>query len=243
VREPRIYIDDTLKCGLELTLPEQASQHIGKVLRMKVGQQLWLFNGEGGCYLSTITAIKKRAVDVEIESFKDEIRESTLRITLVQAVSRSQHMDYTIQKAVELGVVAIVPVRTEFCNVRFDELTYAKKLLHWQGIIISACEQCGRNKVPDISEPVTLSAYLAMQVQGLKLFLHPGADKRLRSFNKAEEEISLLSGPEGGFSSQEIEQVVAGDYHGVDLGPRVLRTETAAIAAISACQALWGDMG
>ena len=243
MREPRIYIDQSLKCGLEMTLPEQASQHIGKVLRMKVGQQLWLFNGQGGCYLSKIVAISKRHVDVVVVEFKDETKESPLQLSLVQAVSRSQHMDYTLQKAVELGVVAIVPLITEFCNVRFDEPTVTKKMLHWQGIIISACEQCGRNNVPVIARPVKLPDYLAVQVEGLKLILHPGARLALRSLDKVENKISLMSGPEGGFSAREVEQVISANYHAVELGPRVLRTETAAIAGISACQALWGDMG
>lgn len=243
MREPRIYVEQALRRGQTLTLPQNASHHISRVLRMRAGQRLYVFNGCGGSYLAQIVALSKRQVDVLLLEFKDEQRESTLHITLAQGVSRAQHMDYTLQKAVELGVSKIVPVITEFGNVQFDQQREQKKLLHWQLIIISACEQSGRNRLPEILAPVPLSRWLEIDSNSVKVLLQPGAAQRLTGLQLVNSSLSLLSGPEGGFSRAEEEQAVACGYVAVELGPRVLRTETAAVAAISACQTLWGDMG
>jgi 16S rRNA (uracil1498-N3)-methyltransferase len=243
MREPRIYVEQALQSGLTLALGQDASHHISRVLRMRVGQRIWLFNGLGGSYLAEISVIRKRQVDVILSMFNDEQQESNLQITLAQGISRAQHMDYTLQKAVELGVSRIVPVITEFSNVQFDPQRKEKKLLHWRKIIISACEQCGRNILPEILAPKPLTDWLQMDSNTLKLLLHPGAGQRLSALQNLDESLVLLSGPEGGFSPPEVEQIIASGYLSVALGPRVLRTETAAAAAISACQTLWGDMG
>ena len=243
MREPHIYVDQVLQSGLTLALPQDVSHHISRVLRMRVGQRIWLFNGLGGRYLAEILSINKRQVDVKPSQFNDDQRESSLQITLAQGISRAQHMDYTLQKAVELGVSRIVPVITEFGNVQFDPLRKEKKLLHWQKTIISACEQCGRNILPEINTPISLAEWLALDSNMTKILLHPLEAQRLSAQQTPNASLSLLSGPEGGFSSFEVEQIIASGYVSVGLGPRVLRTETAAVAAISACQVLWGDMG
>jgi 16S rRNA (uracil1498-N3)-methyltransferase len=243
MREPRVYLDHELQCGQTLALPLDAIRHISRVLRMRKGQQLRLFNGCGGSYLAEIISISKRQGDVKILEFSDDQRESSLQITLVQGISRSQHMEYTLQKAVELGVNRIVPVNTEFGNVQLDQQRLKKKLVHWQLIVISACEQCGRNMLPQVTVPVPLAQWLQEDNNSLKLLLQPGAGQRLSSQEVSNASLSLLSGPEGGFSSSEVELAVESGYLPVELGPRVLRTETAAVAAISACQTLWGDMG
>jgi 16S rRNA (uracil1498-N3)-methyltransferase len=243
MREPRLYLDLELKCELELTLPTQASHYVSKVLRMRVGQHFWLFNGSGGFYQAEIIAMARRQVDVIVREFEEDKLEPTLHITLAQGISRGQHMDYTLQKAVELGVSKIVPLMTEFGNVRIEEKSAEKKMLHWRKIIIASCEQCGRNRLPALSEPTSLLQWLALDDNSVKLLLHPGAGQRLSTLGNINDPLSVLTGPEGGFSSIEVEQAMASDYVSVNLGPRVLRTETAAVAAISACQALWGDMG
>ncbi len=243
MREPRIFIEHELQCGQNLHLPKEAVRHISQVLRMRKGQQLWLFNGLGGSYLAELISVGKREAEVKLLEFNDRQRDSSLHITLAQGISRSQHMDYTLQKAVELGVAKIVPVFTEFGNVQLDERRRLKKIQHWQLIIISACEQCGRNSLPQLLEPISLAQWLEEDKNKLKLFLHPEADNRISNQDAKDASLSLLSGPEGGFSSSEVEQAVNSGYLPVDLGPRVLRTETAAAAAISACQVLWGDMG
>jgi len=243
MREPRIYVEQALDCGQTMALQQDASHHVSRVLRMRVGRRLWLFNGRGGNYLAEIVSISRHQVDVTLLEFNDEQQESTLKITLAQGVSRTQHMDYTLQKAVELGVSKIVPVITEFGNVQFDQQREQKKLLHWQLIIISACEQSGRNSVPEILTPMPLSQWLETDNNSLKVLLQPGAGLRLSALQLANSSLSLLSGPEGGFSRAEAEQAVSRGYVSVGLGPRVLRTETAAVAAISVCQTLWGDMG
>jgi 16S rRNA (uracil1498-N3)-methyltransferase len=243
MREPRVYIDDELACGQTLALPPDAIHHISRVLRMRAGQRLWLFNGSGGSYLAEVVLIDKRQAQVRLLEFSHTQPESSLQITLAQGVSRGQHMDYTLQKAVELGVKRIVPVFTEFGNVQLDAQRQGKKLQHWQKIIISACEQCGRNILPAIATPLSLAEWLQQDINKLKLLLHPGSARRLSAQKPPDQSISLLSGPEGGFSQSEVELSRDSGYLSVELGPRVLRTETAAIAAISACQTLWGDMG
>ncbi len=242
MREPRIYVDCDLQCGLTLALPAAASHYISRVLRMRGGQRIWLFNGLGGSYMGEIIAIGKRHVEVRLLMNSAANNESLLHITLVQGVSRAQHMDYTLQKAVELGVSRIVPVMTEFSNVKFEPERTEKKLLHWKKIVTSACEQCGRNLLPDVVAPIALAQWLAEDSKALKLLLHPGAGQHLSAQQVNDTSLSLYSGPEGGFSPAEVEQMTARGCVPVELGPRVLRTETAALAAISACQVLWGDM-
>ncbi len=243
MREPRIYVDLTLEPDLRLSLPLSATHHISNVLRKQIGQRISLFNGLGGSYLAEIVSIGKRHVEVRLLAFREEQRESRLHVTLAQGVSRSQHMDYTLQKAVELGVNRIVPLISEFGNVHIEDQGAEKKLHHWKKIVISACEQCGRNFVPELLSPIPKAQWLEADSNKVKLLLHPDANRGLSSIEMFGESLSILSGAEGGFSEIEVESALASDYMAIELGPRVLRTETAAIAAISICQSRWGDMG
>ncbi len=175
--------------------------------------------------------------------------ESPLRITLAQGISRGERMDYTLQKSVELGVSRIIPLSTERCGVKFDAKRAAKRLQHWQGVIISACEQSGRNDIPEILPTISLHAWLdahrvpCQQQEALRLLLHPRATQSLRQLTPPTGEISLLIGPEGGLSDNEIDMATQCGFEGIQLGPRVLRTETAGVAALAALQSYWGDLG
>jgi 16S rRNA (uracil1498-N3)-methyltransferase len=242
MREPRLYLDQELQCDQTISLPDEQIHHVSRVLRMRSGQRMWLFNGNGGSYLAEIVLINKRQLEVRLLEFSDQDCESGLQITLLQGISRSQHMDYTLQKAVELGVKKIVPLITEFSNVQLDQNKTEKKLLHWQKIIINACEQCGRTILPLISIPVPFAQALEEEGNPSKFLLQPGSAQHLSKQTCADNALSLLSGPEGGFSQTEVEHAIDKGFIAIELGPRVLRTETAAVAAISACQVLWGDM-
>ena len=242
MRIVRIYTDQPLPAHSLVTLAEGPSHHISRVLRMRVDQRLQVFNGSGGCHEARIVSIGKRHVEIELLAFRDEERESNLRILLAQGISRGQHMDYTIQKAVELGVSRIVPVLTEHGNVSFDGERTGKRLQHWEGIIVQACEQCGRNRLPEITAPVCFTDWVVQDREPLKLLLDPDGSSTLPEQSAPVKALSLLCGPEGGFSREEIVQAHQNGYTSMCIGPRVLRTETAAIAALSTCQVLWGDM-
>ena len=243
MRCPRVYIDTPLSIGIDFSLPQHVTRHLVTVLRRKRGQTIHVFNGTGGCYLAEIVSQDKRSAIIKIIEFLDEECESPLKITLAQGISRGQHMDYTIQKSVELGVQRIVPILTEYGNVHLDEQRKQKRLEHWNKIIISACEQCGRNRLPELLNPVTISEWLSIDQSSVKLILEPTATENLKSSSAPEQSISVLLGPEGGFSDFEIEAAVAHGFRTVKFGPRVLRTETAAGAILTAIQTLWGDMG
>lgn len=241
MRKTRIFVDQELQVGAELILAKQAAHHIDHVLRLKPGNFLILFNGCGGEYVAELSRVDKRGVGVRINQYLEIDRESSLPIILAQGVSRGQKMDFTLQKSVELGVIRIVPVMTQYGNIRFDEKRLQKKIEHWHKIIISACEQCGRNKVPELVAPVTLDDWLVLESEATKIVLHPGSENNLSKLSKPDEEVILLAGSEGGFSDHEIKKACGMGYQNINIGPRVLRTETAALAAISACQTLWGD--
>lgn len=243
MRQSRIYVDTELASNLMLTLPKEQAHYVAVVLRMKVGQELVIFNGRGGSYKAKLVSADKRSVVVELGKFQNEEYESPLCLTLAQGISRGQHMDYTIQKAVELGVSKIVPLFTEHGNVRLDEQRTAKRMQHWEKIIISACEQSGRNRLPELSRPMELNDWLTQESLSLRILFDPGAGQSLNRLNTGSRDISLLSGPEGGFSDHEMVSAYEQGLLGVRLGPRVLRTETAAVAALAAIQTLWGDMG
>ncbi|MCS3904439.1 16S rRNA (uracil1498-N3)-methyltransferase [Methylohalomonas lacus] len=245
MREIRIHVDAPLVPDSELTLPPDAARHVARVLRLKAGQSLTLFNGRGGEYAATIVDVARREVRVQVDAHDPVERESPLAITLVQAVSRGKHMDYTLQKAVELGVQRIVPVLSEHGQVRLDDQRTQNKQSHWHGIIVSACEQSGRNRLPELQAPCPFDDWLAAaaDTDASRLLLEPLSDRRLRGLPTPTAGIVLVSGPEGGFSPAERDAALAAGCNGIGLGPRVLRTETAAPAAIMACQALWGDLG
>ena len=240
---PRFYITDTLGIGSHAELPDSAAHHAVRVLRLKPGDSIVLFNGDGFEYPSQITDIVKRTVTVEITEQKAISRESPLVTTLIQAVTNSDKMDFTIQKAVELGVARIMPVISDRCVIRLNSERAEKRHKHWQGIIISACEQCGRNRLPDIDPVVSLDTMVsATSVSDeLRLLLTPDAQTSIKKELAPPQSVSFLVGPEGGLTDTEIRLLVDNGFHPVRLGPRVLRTETAASVVLSVIQTLWGD--
>ena len=242
MRVSRIFVDQALQVGMPSELPVAAAHHVATVLRMKAGQEITLFNGRGGQYEAEIVRAGKRGVEIMPRSFQDRECESPLSITLVQGISRGRKMDVTLQKAVELGVARIIPVLAEQGNVRLDDSGREKRRRHWHGVIISACEQCGRNRLP-VLEPVLSLADVFGQLDNddTGIILHPFAEKTLTDLGP-QTGMVLLAGPEGGFSNAEIKLAHEHGFTGVRAGPRVLRTETAALAAITACQVLWGDL-
>jgi 16S rRNA (uracil1498-N3)-methyltransferase len=241
--EPRIYVDMDLREGDAVVLPEGAYHHLVVVLRRVRDDRVTLFNGRGGEYGVTIDSMARRSVTVRVREFRNVERESPLSITLAQAVSKGERMDYTIQKAVELGVSAIQPLVTDHVVVRLNTERWERKLEHWQSVVVSACEQSGRNRVPKIAPVLDLRDWLnALPANALKLVLAPGAPPAGK-LKRREEAVLLLVGPEGGFSDMELKLADLSGFVGLALGPRVLRTETAGMAALTMMQSLWGDLG
>jgi 16S rRNA (uracil1498-N3)-methyltransferase len=238
----RIHIPLPLAVGASLDLPDEAARHVAQVLRMRVGEPLTLFNGDGGEYAATITATGRRDVAVSIDRFDPVDRESRLDITLVQCVSKGERMDYTVQKAVELGVSRILPLLSERSVVKLEPERWDKKLDHWRGIAAAACEQSGRTRLPEVAPVQKLDAWLASSDGALRLVLAPTESVSLKSLPPSAH-IALLIGPEGGLSDNEIAAARRAGCIGIGLGPRVLRTETAGVAALAALQLLWGDLG
>lgn len=244
MREIRLFIDAPLSPGLEMPLPDGAVRHALRVLRLEAGDRVTLFNGDGRQYSARLIAADPRAAHVRIEGVESPRRESSLSLTLVQAVARGEKMDWIIQKATELGVTRILPIVSERGEVKLDADRGEKRLGHWRAIAIAACEQCGRNVIPDIGAPVTLDAWLAGESRagpGARWMLHPGGTTRLRDLGPLPANMSLAVGPEGGFGDHDLAVLRRAGYRELTLGPRILRTETAGIAALAALQALWGD--
>lgn len=239
---PRFYIPVPLTAPARLALPAPAAHHAARVLRLQVGDALIVFNGNGGEYAARIAAIGKQDVTIEIERHDPIERESPLQVILVQALSAAERMDFTIQKAVELGVAQIVPVESERCVVRLHGERAVKRVQHWQQIAVSACEQCGRNRVPEIKFIATLSTWLASPAPDRERWvLLPEANTSLRDMPRPGKPLEVLVGPEGGFSDAEAEAAQRAQHQAVRLGPRILRTETVAPAMLAAMQVLWGD--
>jgi len=239
---PRLYVPSPLATQTTLALPEAAAHHAARVLRLRSGDAVTLFSGTGGEYSARITAIGKHDVTVAVERHDPVERESPLPVTLVQAVSSGERMDLTIQKAVELGVARIIPVESERCVVRLKGERAEKRVAHWQQVAISACEQCGRNRIPEVRMISPLDVWLAAEeIDALRWVLLPSADRALRDLPRPQKPIELLVGPEGGLTDAEAAAARRAGYQPVRLGPRVLRTETAAPALLAAVQALWGD--
>jgi 16S rRNA (uracil1498-N3)-methyltransferase len=236
-RAPRLYVDAELHPRSRLSLPDNAAHHAARVLRLRDGDAVVLFDGRGGEYEAHLAMPGRGQVLAETGARSDPGRESPLEITLLQAVSSSDKMDFTIQKAVELGVAAIQPVFSEKSVVRLSGEREAKKLLHWRRIAIAACEQCGRNRIPEIREPVALVRYAAPA--GVKLLLSPSGTGKLAEF--ATTPLILACGPEAGFSDAEEARLQRAGFQPVRMGPRILRTETAALAALAALNALAGE--
>jgi 16S rRNA (uracil1498-N3)-methyltransferase len=256
VRLTRVFVAGTLQSGSVVELPRETAAHLAKVLRARSGDEVILFNGDGREFAGAIDTVQGSRVGVSIGAARSADRESPFELTLVQCVPRGDRMDFIVQKATELGVVRIVPVMSQRSVVRLDESQSASKQAHWHAVAVSACEQCGRNRVPSVDTPVPLLNYLGalaaqpVEGDGLRLVLEPERAQRTERGGRSVEIASSQSasraeiaiGPEGGFAPQELEAFDLSAFSRIALGPRVLRTETAAIAAIVVLQARFGDM-
>lgn len=240
MRVPRLYSPLALNTLCEVVLVEDAAHYIAKVLRLRPGDQLRLFNGKNGEYLASIVAIDKRSVTTVLQEQLTGNADPTLPIHLGLGVSRGERMDYAIQKATETGVSTIVPLLTERCEIKLKNDRVETRVHHWQRVAISASEQSGRCHVPDIAEPLSLSDWLAAPRNGNSFVLDHRGESGFPSIDNPAA-ITLLIGPEGGLSEQEVTAAASHDFCSVSLGPRVLRTETAPVVAIALVQHLWGD--
>ena len=241
MRIPRIYYPNPIPLEEEFQLTEEAGHHIASVLRLKANHPIVLFNGDGNEYSAQIINAQRKKVFVEADACLSLSKESSLNIHLGQGVSKGDRMDTVLQKSVELGVTEITPILTERCTVKLDEARWEKKLLQWQKIIIGACEQSGRNTLPSLNPPIALNKWLSESTSSSRLVLAPGAEKPLARQPYNTQGFRLLIGPEGGLSEGEIHQANESGFTSCSLGPRILRTETAAISSISILQAQHGD--
>ncbi|RBQ32915.1 16S rRNA (uracil(1498)-N(3))-methyltransferase [Rahnella aquatilis] len=243
MRIPRIYHPETLTAQSEIALSEDAANHVGRVLRMQPGQAIQLFDGSNQVFDASITQVDKKSVRVSLSEGVLSDNESPLNLHLGQVISRGEKMEFTIQKSIELGVNTITPLFSERCGVKLDGERLEKKLQQWQKIAIAACEQCGRNRIPDIRPVMQLEAWCAEQDDSLKLNLHPRASHSINTLPLPVSHVRLLIGPEGGLSADEIAMTSGYGFTDILLGPRVLRTETTALTAITALQVRFGDLG
>jgi 16S rRNA (uracil1498-N3)-methyltransferase len=242
MRTPRLFIDMKLSSGETASLPDDKAHHLSHVLRMHSGDAIKLFNDSGYEFDSIIVRLTKKNAEVEIRESHRIDNESSLNITLYLAIARGQHMDFSIQKAVELGVNKIIPVMSEFSNVKLQASRVQNKRTHWRNIIINATEQCGRNRLTQLLDPVSFSECLASDESTTRLILHPGSQRAMSAITVDNNQLTLMVGPEGGFSDYEVNEAIEKDYIPVSLGPRILRTETAVVSALSNAQQLWGDL-
>jgi len=239
---PRFFCPPPLATGAEIALPTGAAHHAARVLRLAAGAAVTLFDGEGGECAARLTRVDGRGVVARIDARRAVERESPLAITLIQGLAAADRMDYAIRKAVELGVTAIVPVRTERSVARLDRERALRRVEHWRQIVIGACEQCGRNRLPAIRTPCDLLEWLRTPSStSSRLLPAPDATQGLAQLAPPGGAIEILVGPEGGLAPEESAAALAAGFRAVRLGPRILRTETVAPAALAAMNALWGD--
>lgn len=238
---PRFYIPQPLLAGAELELPVEVANHL-RVLRLREAAALTLFNGDGGEWPAELLSLERRSARVRVGEHLAIERESPLSVTLIQGISKGERMDYTIQKAVELGVRRILPVFSARSVVQLDGERLARREEHWRGVITSACEQCGRNRLAELEPPRALDTVWGELGDSLRLVLDPTGTTGLGAA-AGHSELALLVGPEGGLTEDELDQAVQSGFARLRLGPRVLRTETAGMAALAALQALAGDLG
>jgi 16S rRNA (uracil1498-N3)-methyltransferase len=243
MRIPRIYHPEPLVAHGEIALSEDAANHVGRVLRMTQGQLIQLFDGSNQVFDAEIVRVDKKSVLVKLAEGVEQNLESPLDLHLGQVISRGEKMEFTIQKSIELGVSIITPLFSERCGVKLDGERLTKKLQQWQKIAIAACEQCGRNKIPEVRDAMSLEAWCAEHDDSLKLNLHPRAQQSINTLPLPINKVRLLIGPEGGLSADEIAMTSGYGFTDVLLGPRILRTETTALTAITALQVRFGDLG
>lgn len=237
---PRIYHNYALQVDQQLTLSSAAHQHLSTVLKCRVGDSIYLFNGEHGDFIAEIVQQTKKTTQVQIKDYHPVDCKPSLTIELGQVVARGDKMDWVIQKAVELGVTTITPLTSERCGVKLPDKRWQKKHQHWQNVIISACEQSRRVQIPQLNPVTDLSSWLNQVESQYKLILHPHSDRQFCP-KATLQSSALLIGPEGGFNEDEVTQAQQHGFYLHQLGPRVLRTETAALAAITQLQTLYGD--
>lgn len=238
---PRFYLSNSLMMGQVVDLPDNVVRHLN-VLRLKKGDSLSLFNGNGYVYHATLRLLEKRHAQVEVLQAESTLNESPLNITLVQSISSGERMDFTLQKSVELGVREIQPVLSERCVVRLNGERADKKVTRWQEIVIAACEQSGRNIVPKVLPLLSYQEALKnMPSEKTKLLMSLNRAQKLNQIFPSSDGLIFMVGPEGGWTEQEEQQAFDAGFQSVTLGPRILRTETASLAAIAAMQTLWGD--
>ena len=243
MRVTRLHVDLPLAPGARLALPEDAAAYLARVLRLQPGDGCVLFNGDGCDYPARLLSVGKRGAEVEVLAAGAVDNESPLRIVLLQGIARGDKMDWILQKATELGVAAFVPVTSERSEVRLDEARAGKRVTHWQGIVAAACGQCGRARVPAVAAPQALDSALQALASVPRFLLDPGATQSIGAMPFPAAGCVLAVGPEGGWSPRDREQLFGAGFSGLKLGPRILRTETAGIAAIAALQARFGDLG
>lgn len=244
MRLSRIYIPHTLTSDTEIELDEATHHYLCKVLRMKAGFSLVVFDGRGGEFDATLSSVNKKSATLSIGDFRDINSESSLTIRLLLCISRGDHMDFAIQKAVELGVTEITPIFSEHGITNLPTERLEKRVAHWQNIIVNSCQQCGRTVLPRLNSPVAIDETLTQPALAgeLKVVLDPLADQALKSLPPPKGPVSVLIGAEGGLSQAEISALIALGFVPVKLGPRILRTETAATAIMTTLQFLWGDL-
>ena len=237
---PRFYEIADLSEGSEITLSDSCFQHAIKVLRLKEGAAITLFNGNGHDYSATLTQVSKKSAQARIDQSEPRPTESAIHSHIGQVMSRGERMDYAVQKSTEMGVNQITPLTSERCEVRLNAERQTKRINHWQQIAISACEQSGRSQVPKIEPCTPLETWISEQNADLKLVLHHHCAKKLGEFTPPAS-VALLIGPEGGLTEREVELARQHGFQAVAFGPRVMRTETAPVAALSILNYLWGD--
>ena len=243
MRVTRCHVDLPLQVGADLALPERAANHLVRVLRLREGDACVLFNGDGHDYPARLAAIGKREARVEVLAREPVANESPLRIVLLQGIARGEKMDLILQKATELGVAAVVPVMAERTEVKLDAERTEKRMAHWRSVIASACEQSGRARLPTLSAPAALAeAARIVQADATKLTLDPTGDVSLATMQIVGGAVVVAIGPEGGWSPRDRDTLSAAGFTGLRLGPRILRTETAGLAAIAALQSRFGDL-
>jgi len=242
VRKSRLYTSQPLSSLDRVELTGPASHYLLRVLRLSEGDSIILFNGDGMDYAGEICGAQRQSVLVRLTGSRCPGNESSLKITLVQAISRGERMDYCLQKATELGVFCIQPVTSRRVEVHLDKKRQIKRVAHWQGVVVSACEQSGRAFVPEVKKPLPLDEWLAGSGLSQRLVLDPVAEQKMSALSIEAGSVSVLVGPEGGFSSKEMGDIQAAGVTTVSLGPRVLRTETAGPAAIAVLQVVAGDL-
>ena len=240
----RLFVSGALSNDAELILQGEQASYLGRVLRSRVGDAVTVFNGDGGEWSASIENISRNSVILRVGSHTEPATESQLQVHLVQGISRGERMDFVVQKATELGVRRITPVLTHHGMVKFDQKRAEKRRQHWQQVATGACEQSGRTRAPLIDAPVDLNTWFGAKESSdsTELILRPGTSTAFASIGKPASKLCLLIGPEGGFSEREFEDAEIAGFQAVSLGPRILRTETAALAAIAIAQSCWGDL-